>query len=317
MKRAVNPDACLPAELRGPDTTITRIAAGLSGAGVYRVEAAGQAFVLKVSDADGPVEAWRRRVRIQQLASDAGLAPRIVHVDDARRAVVSVFVADGSFPELWGNPQTHGAAIDLLGRTIRRVHALPLPPDAPAADARQYLAVTWAALRTGLAVPPFVADAVHRALTQEAPPYEGAAVLSHNDVNPSNLVLDGERLLLLDWDTAGANDPFYDLATVSIFFRMDPAACMRLLAAYQGEPVSALPARFISNRRLVGVLSGALFLNLARQAGHPGITGGETLEATPSLGELYQRMRAGEASLATPEGRWSMGLALIRESASG
>ena len=40
---------CLPTELRGPATSITRIAAGLSGAGVYRVDAAGQMFVLKTA----------------------------------------------------------------------------------------------------------------------------------------------------------------------------------------------------------------------------------------------------------------------------
>ena len=46
----VNLDACLPPDLQGPATTITKIAAGLSGAGVYRVDAAGQAYVLKVSE---------------------------------------------------------------------------------------------------------------------------------------------------------------------------------------------------------------------------------------------------------------------------
>ena len=55
-------EACLPADLRGPTTTITRIAAGLSGAGVYRVEAAGQAFVLKISDETQPLaDSWAIR----------------------------------------------------------------------------------------------------------------------------------------------------------------------------------------------------------------------------------------------------------------
>ena len=40
---------------------VTKIAAGLSGAGVYRVEAGGQTYVLKVSDADQPLAEWRRR----------------------------------------------------------------------------------------------------------------------------------------------------------------------------------------------------------------------------------------------------------------
>jgi len=51
---------CLPADLRGPTSTITRIAAGMSGAGVYRVEAAGQSFVLKVAgEAENDTD-WRR-----------------------------------------------------------------------------------------------------------------------------------------------------------------------------------------------------------------------------------------------------------------
>jgi thiamine kinase-like enzyme len=41
--------------------------------------------------------------------------------------------------------------------------------------------------------------------------------LSHDDVNPTNLVYDGNRLLLLDWDNAGKNEPMYDLATISVF----------------------------------------------------------------------------------------------------
>ena len=37
---------CLPPDLRAPETTITPIAAGLSGAGVYRVERDGRVLVL-------------------------------------------------------------------------------------------------------------------------------------------------------------------------------------------------------------------------------------------------------------------------------
>ena len=93
-------DACLPADLRGPSTTITRVAAGLSGAGVYRVDAAGQTFVLKTAGASELLTNWDRTLRIQQLASAAGLAPRIVHVDATRRAIVTDFVTERSFVAL-------------------------------------------------------------------------------------------------------------------------------------------------------------------------------------------------------------------------
>jgi hypothetical protein len=55
-------DACLPEHLRAPSTTIARITRGLSNAGVYRVEAGGKAYVLKVTAETEPLEAWRRRL---------------------------------------------------------------------------------------------------------------------------------------------------------------------------------------------------------------------------------------------------------------
>ena len=132
-------DACLPDHLRGPGTTITRIAAGLSGAGVYRVEAAGQVYVLKVASEREPIEAWRQSLEIQRGAGEAGVAPRVIHHDEARRAVVSEYVADRGFAARLFDPQTRGAAIRQLGETIRRVHALPLPASAAWRDPRDMM----------------------------------------------------------------------------------------------------------------------------------------------------------------------------------
>ena len=93
----VNLEICLPADLRGPATTIAKISAGLSGAGVHRIEAAGQAFVLTISGGDKPIADWRRKLHIQQLAANAGLAPRVIHAHEAKRAVVTALVVDRSF----------------------------------------------------------------------------------------------------------------------------------------------------------------------------------------------------------------------------
>jgi aminoglycoside phosphotransferase (APT) family kinase protein len=300
---------CLPAELRAPSTTIAPIAAGLSGAGVYRVEAAGGTFVLKIASDGEPLADWRRTLQILRSAADAGLAPPVVHADESRRALVSVFVTDRSLPARYADPRTREAALVLLGGTLRRVHALALPAEKAAAAAPD-----WAALSSDGALPSFVGETVRRVFAEEPPPSERAPVLSHNDVNPTNLVFDGEKLLLLDWERAGANDPLYDLATISVFLRMDDEACRTLLAAYDGAPVATLPARFGYNRRVVAVLCGLMMLSLARRRGHAG--GTEALDAAPSLGDVYPRLRSGALSLATAEGLWCLGLALIKESVS-
>jgi aminoglycoside phosphotransferase (APT) family kinase protein len=225
-------EACLPAALRGPTTTIATIAGGLSGAGVYRVDAAGRSYVLKIAGPRDAVDGWRARTALLRAAADAGVAPAVVHVDDERRAVVTELVADRSFVARFTQPSTRGAAIGELGAMLRRVHAIPLPEGAIAGrDPRSFLDEIWTGLR-GFALPPWIGDVVRRVLDEPPPPADRSPVLSHNDPNPSNLVHDGARLLLLDWDTAGANHPFHDLAAVAVFLRMDDATCAQLIAAH-------------------------------------------------------------------------------------
>lgn len=310
----MNVEDCLPADLRGPHTTINRIAAGLSGAGVYRVESAGKPFVLKIAGEAENEADWRHALHIQRLAADAGLAPRIVHVDEARRAVLTVFVADRSLVAFLRNPSTHEAALAQLGRTVRRIHALPIPADTHQRDPRESLAQVWNGFLADFSLPRFAGDTVQRVLAETPPASDRALVLGHNDLNPTNLVYDGEAILVLDWATAAPIDAFYDLAVLAVFLRMDEGTCLRLLSAYDGKPCAGLPDRFNYNRRLAAALAGSYQLYLARQMKHAGATGAETLDATPSLGEFYQRMMAGELKLGTADGHWGFGLALLKES---
>jgi thiamine kinase-like enzyme len=309
----MNLEACLPEVLRGPQTTIERTASGLSGAGVYRVQSGERALVLKVAAEGAPAEAWRHTLHLQQEAAEAGLAPRVVHVDEDRRAVLTEFVVDRSYAALYLNPTTHAAALKKLAELLRRVHALPLRKEAEPRDPRAFLAAQWSLLCARGSPPPFVSEAVDRVLREEAPASDRPAVLSHNDPNPTNLVFDGERLLLLDWEAAGPNDAYFDLAVVSVFLRMDSSTCLELLSLHDGAPIAALPERFGFMRRLAAALPGVVFLRMARQHGHPGAEG-ETLDSALSLGDCFQRIRSGALKPSTAEGQWTFGLALVKES---
>ena len=309
----VSLEDCLPAELRGPATTIARVSAGLSGAGVYRVDANGSAFVLKIAGEGTRADEWRRRLEVQRSASDAVLAPRIVHVDEARHAVVSEFVTDHGFLARLGDPRTRKEAIAQIGLTLRRVHELPVPRDLELSSARDFLLRVWSGLEGSSFLPAFARREVERVIAEQPPASDRALVLSHNDVNPTNLVHDGQRLLFVDWDVAGANDPFYDLATASVFLRMDPGDCRGLLGAYDGTAVDRIPPRFAYNRRLMAMLFAVNCFAAARQGGHPGATGNETVETTLPLGDFYQRLRAGLVNIATTDGQWLFGMAMVRE----
>lgn len=305
---------CLPEWLRRPETSVTRVAAGLSGAGVYRVTSGEAAFVLKVAaDSEDDAE-WRRSVDVQRLAASIGVAPAVVHVNaaDGRRAVLSEYVADQGFVSFYRGPETHDRALQALGTTLRAVHDLPVPEGAPATAPGVFLERAARSL-DGFALPSFAYEALARALAVPAP-VKPRRVLSHNDVNPTNLAFDGQRVRLLDWAAAAENEEYFDLASAALFLRMEADECLQLLGAYAGGPVTTVPERFTALRRLVGAMVGAIQLRLARAAGHAGATGAETPASIPSLAEVYQRLRTGDLILRAPEGLWTFGLSMMKES---
>jgi thiamine kinase-like enzyme len=57
-------------------------------------------------------------------------------------------------------------------------------------------------------------------------------VLGHNDLLPGNLLDDGERLWLIDWEYAGFNSPLFDLANLASNNDLSPEAEDWLLGAY-------------------------------------------------------------------------------------
>lgn len=303
-------DECLPDSLRGPGTSITRITRGLSGAGVYRVQAAGTMYVLKIASEVEPVESWRAALDIQRRAGEAGVAPGLVHHDEVRRAVVTEHVADRGFSTRLYDPATRDAAIRELGEALRRLHTLPLPANATRRDLRDVVALRWAQLAS-FGIPAFARTAIDRALAETPPPESRPLVTSHNDPNPSNLVFDGARVMLLDWDTAGANDPFFDLATVAMFLRLDDSAASALIAAHDAAAPSALPEGFWYARRLVAALCAAMAFHLARQAGHAG--GDVAVDRAPTLQDVQAVMRSGAFAPHTADGAWLFALALARE----
>jgi thiamine kinase-like enzyme len=60
-------------------------------------------------------------------------------------------------------------------------------------------------------------------------------VFGHNDLLAANLIDDGERLWLIDWDYAGFNSPLFDLANLSSNNAFSREQDTALLRAYFGE----------------------------------------------------------------------------------
>jgi thiamine kinase-like enzyme len=70
-------------------------------------------------------------------------------------------------------------------------------------------------------------------------------VFGHNDLLPANILDDGSRLWLVDWEYAGFNAPLFDLGGLASNAEMPPELREALLAQYHGRPPDdALCRRF-------------------------------------------------------------------------
>jgi thiamine kinase-like enzyme len=65
----------------------------------------------------------------------------------------------------------------------------------------------------------------------------------HNDLLPGNVLFDDDRAWLLDFEYAGMNHPYFDLANLSVNSAFGPDADERLLTAYAGGVTAGRWAR--------------------------------------------------------------------------
>jgi thiamine kinase-like enzyme len=149
-------------------------------------------------------------------------------------------------------PEEFVARLDEVVPLIRRFHA----SGALAGAFPIHRVVEWHARDASLhgAVVPEAYAQLHRislrieaawAVSPEPP------VACHNDLLPGNVLFAADRVWLLDFEYAGMNDRFFDLANLSINCGLDAAADERLLALY----LSAVGDRQRSRLVLMKIMS--------------------------------------------------------------
>jgi len=84
-------------------------------------------------------------------------------------------------------------------------------------------------------------------------------VFSHNDLLAANIIDDGARLWLIDWDYAGFNSPLFDLANLSSNNELAPSEEAWLLDTYFEKPRSAELERRYSAMKCASLLREAMW----------------------------------------------------------
>ena len=303
-----NPESFFPVARFGAVKAVTAVTTGLSAAGVYGVSTDAGEFFLRLHPAcrSGFVE----MLAAQRLAAEQGIAPDVVLVDEAAGAMISAKVEGVPFGMALAQPDIRPRALRNLSETLARLHAIPapdLPPFDPSlgqalwdAQSRRTGFPAWATLLGA-----FISSGNAALASDER------RVLSHNDVNPANLLWDGSQVWMVDWESAALAHPYLDLATFATFANLSDDEAIDLLAIQEGSAInSEQRTTFFSLHNLASVLYGAVLFSLVPDLAEIDF---KSRDETLTLPECYVRLVKGELDLKTSVGQALLGAAILRQ----
>lgn len=186
-------------------------------------------------------------VRANELAATraahaAGISPAVIHAEPG--IMVIEFIEGRTFqPEDVRNPANLERLVDLIRRCHRDV-ALHLRGPAPMFWPFHVIRDYGHTLREGGSPHAgLLPDLLARAERLEKAVGQIDVVFGHNDLLAANILDDGARLWLLDWEYSGFNSPLFDLGGLASNSEMPADLSEALLASYFGRPIDALLRR--------------------------------------------------------------------------
>jgi hypothetical protein len=257
---------------------------------VFRILVQGTPFLLKlILRTDDPT----RHFTCMKAAAEAGVAPRVRYTSVEDRLLITDFVDAISFAQ----PD----ALLHMPRLLRTLHGLPPFPPVPDPINTSCMFL----LNKGPALDGFLqkfhaatvlsqseSDELFALYAQLASAWRrdpADFVSSHNDMfKPDNILFDGERPWLVDWEAAFLNDRYVDLAIVANLVVTDEAEEALYLHEYFRRPADEFQrARFFLMRQLVHIFYTMAFLWL----------GSPTTDGPPEFHVFQKRFWAGEIDL--------------------
>jgi Ser/Thr protein kinase RdoA (MazF antagonist) len=284
---------------------------GLSGSPIYRLIVDERPFVLRIIVEHSLLNDPVRQLTCMRLASEQGIAPHVRYASVEHALSISAYVAhQTAVAEL----RRSAELVAHFGDLLRRLHSGPAFP--VFLDAFQMIEGGLEQLdRRGVALPRLTQEVLAKLepVKLALQPHLTLAPC-HNDLNPANVLHDGQRLWLIDWETACMGDPMFDLAGLIHWFLLDPRQEAELLHAYfKRLPTEHELAKLTLMKHVSWWFYAIVFL-LSLQDEGPGSIEAIEPEELPSFAEMLAAVGRGEIRLQDAETRQRLSLVLAKQS---
>lgn len=251
----------------GQVTALDPVMGGASGALTYRAVVAERPYLLRLETRRGPLRN-PHQYPCMQIAADAGIAPPVRYVSDEAGVAIIDFLSERPLRD---HPGGEIAIVREIGGLAARLQATPVFP-----VLGDYISILGRMLLYVRGANIFAAGLLDRHVEgferiRAAYRWDNSALVSsHNDPNYGNLLFDGERLWLIDWETAYRNDRLTDVAILCENFAATPELEAELLKAWLGhEPDRLVLARLLLMKQLTRLYYAGLIFSMLAAAPRP------------------------------------------------
>lgn len=276
---------------------------GLSGALVLNITVNGSPYVLRVITRNETRDDPAYYFSCLQTAATAGLAPQIHYLNIEDKISITDFIEDHYFPI--------AEARIKMADMLRSLHELPKFShqlnyiDASNIFLQKFLAADLVPQNT-------IKDLLelYSRIGNVYPRNDPDNLVScHNDVKRDNIIFDGSRPWLVDWEAARLNDRYLDLAAIANFVVKNDEDENGFLKRYFGEALDEYQqARFFLMSQVVHMFCFTL-------CAIPGSAGRSININMNTIGfhEFHDRLWNGEISLAGSEEKLHYALVHVKE----
>ncbi|MBU1008093.1 phosphotransferase [Candidatus Dependentiae bacterium] len=195
--------------------TAQALKGGMSGAKLFTVTDGAKKYVIRFMAHETP-ERCLEEMRGFRIASENGYGPHIYFMDEKDAVIIMEYIS--SQPITYQQLQSKELC-SMLGHLLKKMHSsqsLQKTTDAINRVRRKLHKIT----PHGAIIPLESIENNLAIIQKTVTPYIVSAPC-HLGLNPDNLIFFGDGLKAIDYESAAQSDPYFDIATVSLFYCFD------------------------------------------------------------------------------------------------
>ncbi len=291
---------------------ISLLSGGLTGIPVYTIKVLDKLYVIKLEDINDKNFDLVRNYKIVEAVSKQEISPKIYFSDAERGIILMEYIESKPRPEALPFWMKEFAA------AIRNLHHNNTFPKWKSVV--EILDHLYQKLPLEYTHASLIKKCMQEINTMENILFDENDMRScHCDLNPGNILFDGKKYLLVDWQAASPQSFYFDLAySATWFYFYSEDLCTSFLNDYLGKEANEEEkAKYYLMRIFVHIYLGISFISLPLKINSDShVLTDQEIEVLPTYLNFMQSIGSGQANLADANTQQQFGFVFLKTAES-